>query len=422
MEDDTHPSPGPRLSVSRFVPHLDRSASVLPEPETTMSEPTPPPHPALTRREAIRRGGAVAAGAVVFPSDFADRLARVAPQEAIVPWTGVERGPGRSNTLDWQAVGSWITPTENLFSVGHYDTPEVDASTWRLEVGGLVERPMTFTLDQIHDRPSESVTMLLECAGNRGFPTFVGAVHNATWTGTPLAPLLEEAGVRPEGIEVVFFGADTGTETIRETEVTQHFARSLSLEDAMTAGAILAWEVNGETLPVGHGFPVRLIVPGWYGVANVKWLERIEVRDTRFMGRFMARDYVTLRLEGSEEDGTWAETSVGRTNINSIPAKVVRTAGGYRIHGAAWGRPVARVEVRIDDGPWQAAELGEGRDDPHTWTFWQLDWDADPGDHTVTSRAIAVDGSVQPAPDDPSLVQKITYWESNGQVTREITI
>ena len=140
------------------------------------------------------------------------------------------------------------------------------------------------------------------------------------------------------------------------------------------------------------------------------------------MGRFMARDYVTLRQEGSDADGTWAETSVGRTNINSIPAKVVRADDGYRIHGAAWGKPIARVEVKIDDGPWQPAELGEGRDDPHTWTFWHLDWDASPGNHTVTSRAIGTDGEVQPSPEDPWLVQKITYWESYGTVTREITI
>ena len=119
----------------------------------------------------------------------------------------------------------------------------------------------------------------------------------------------------------------------------------------MAEGLILAYEVNGEPLPVGNGYPLRLIAPGWYGGANVKWLTRIEVRDTRFMGKFMARDYVTLRQEGSDEDGTWAETSVGRTNINSIPAKVVRTDAGYRIHGAAWGKPIAMdpaVKARVD--------------------------------------------------------------------------
>lgn len=375
----------------------------------------------LDRREALKRGGAVAAGMALFPTGFVERLARLAPQEAVVPWTNAPAAGGGANTLDWQALTSWVTPTEDLFSVGHYGTPEVDTASWALDVGGLVDRPLRLTLDDIRARPRHDVTCLIECAGNRGFATFMGAVHNATWTGTPLAGLLDDVGVRPEGIEVVFFGADEGTETIRDIEVTQNFARSLSLEDAMADGVLLAYEVNGEPLPVGNGFPLRLVVPGWYGVAHVKWLTRIELRDTRFMGKFMARDYVTLRQEGPDEDAVWAETSVGRTNINSIPAKVVRTGSGHRIHGAAWGADLDRVEVRIDDGAWQAARLGEGGD-AHTWTFWSLDWDAAPGAHTVTSRAIGTDGEVQPAPDDPTLVQKITYWESNGQVTREIVI
>jgi DMSO/TMAO reductase YedYZ molybdopterin-dependent catalytic subunit len=376
----------------------------------------------LTRREALRRGGAVAVGAALFPTGFAKRLARIAPQERVVPWTNAPPAGGNAGTLDWQALTSWTTPTPDLFSVGHYGTPEVDAATWRLEVGGLVDNPLTFTLDDIRTRPRESVTMLLECAGNRGFATFMGAVHNAEWTGTPLAPILAEAGLQTDGIEIVFWGADSGTEEIRDIEVEQNFARSMSLEDATEAGLLLAYEVNGEPLTTGSGFPLRLIAPGWYGIANVKWLTKIEVRDTRFMGRFMARDYVTLRQEGSDADGVWAETSVGRTNINSIPARVVRTDGGYRIHGAAWGKDIASVEVQIDGGPWRSVVLGEGRDDPNTWTFWHLDWDATSGDHTVTSRAIAKDGEVQPSPEDPSMVQKITYWESYGTVTREITI
>ena len=376
----------------------------------------------ISRREAVRRAGTLAAGIALVPNDLARRLEEIAPQEAVIPWTNAPEAGGRANTLDWQAVTSWVTPTDDLFRVGHYDTPEVDPEAWRLEVTGLVERPRTFTLDEIRARPRQSVTCAIECAGNRGFSTFVGAIHNATWTGTPLAPLLEELGVRPDGIEVVFFGADQGTEEIRDMEVVQNFARSMSLEDATAADVLLAYEVSGESLPVGNGFPLRLVAPGWYGVAHVKWLERIEIRDRRFMGKFMARDYVTLRQEGPDEDATWAETSVGRMNVNSIPAKVVRAGSAYRIHGAAWGADIARVEVRIDDGAWRPARLGEGRDDPRTWTFWHLDWDPEPGVHTVTSRAVSAAGEIQPAPDDPVLVQKITYWESNGQVTRKILI
>ncbi len=141
------------------------------------------------------------------------------------------------------------------------------------------------------------------------------------------------------------------------------------------------------------------------------------------MGKFMARDYVTLREEVVNGESVWAESSVGRARINSIPAKVVRrSGGGYRIHGAAWGADIARVEVSIDGGAWRPATLGQGRDDPYAWTFWEMDWDASPGEHTVTSRAIDREGDVQPAADDPIVAHKLTYWESNGQVTREITI
>ena len=316
-----------------------------------------------------------------------------------------------------------MTPTEDLFSVGHYGQPEVDVSSWSLEIAGRVERPRTFTLAELWARPVESVVFSLECAGNRGFGSFIGAVHNAEWSGTPLAPVLEEVGLMEDGIEVVFFGADEGEEEIRDNEVTQNFSRSMSIEDAMDANLLLCYEVNGEALPTAHGRPLRLVAPGWYGVANVKWLTRIEVRDTRLMNRFMARDYVTLREEQRDGRTVWTESSVGRARINSIPAKVVRRDdGGCRIHGAAWGADIARVEVRVDDGPWRGATLGEGRDDPYSWTFWHLDWDAPAGEHTITSRAIASDGDVQPAPGDPVLALKRTYWESNGQVTRQILV
>ena len=168
----------------------------------------------MSRREVIRRGGAVAAAAAVFPADFAERLERISSQDDVIPWTNAPPAGGRANTLDWQALDSWVTPTEQLFSVGHYGTPELDGEAWRLEIAGMVDRPMTLTLDDIRSRPQQDVTMLLECAGNRGFATFMGAVHNAKWTGIPLAPLLREAGIHDGGVEIVFFGADTGTETL----------------------------------------------------------------------------------------------------------------------------------------------------------------------------------------------------------------
>ncbi len=380
-----------------------------------------PDCPNISRRDLLIHGGTVAAGLALMPSELAARFVMLSPQEAVVPWVDAQNGT--ANTFNWETLTSWVTPTEKLFRVGHYNTPEIAATDWSLEVTGLVERPRSFTLKEIQARTRQSVVFALECAGNRGFAGFMGAVHNAEWSGTPLSAVLEEAGVQDNGIEVVFFGSDEGEEKIRDTPVTQNFARSMSVEDAMDSKILLCYEVNGEPLPSAHGFPLRLVVPGWYGVANVKWLKRIEIRDTRFMGRFMARDYVTLRQEDRNGEEIWTETSVGRAKINSIPAKVTRDGGRYRIHGAAWGSDVARVEVKIDDSRWRPARLGQGRDDPFTWTFWDLDWTApSAGEHSITSRAIDRNGVVQPHPDDPSIVQKITYWESNQQVTRRILI
>lgn len=377
----------------------------------------------VSRRDALVRSGAAAVGLAMMPSEAFSRWVRLSDQEAVIPW--IERpNPDMAgvNVLDWEGLDSWVTPTDKLFRVGHYNTPEIDASDWSLEIKGLVDNPATYSLEDLRARPRQEVVFTLECAGNRGFGGFIGAVHNARWAGTPLASVLEEAGIQDDGIEIVFFGADEGEEEIRGNTVTQNFARSMSLEDAMNPDLLLCYEVNGEPLPSAHGFPLRLVAPGWYGVANVKWLKRIEVRDTRYMGRFMARDYVTLREEVRDGETVWAETSVGRANINSVAAKVTTDGERYRIYGAAWGADIGRVEVQVDDGDWRTATLGEGQDDPYTWTFWHIDWDATPGEHTITSRATSTDGDVQPAADDPRLVNKKTYWESNGQLSRGILI
>jgi DMSO/TMAO reductase YedYZ molybdopterin-dependent catalytic subunit len=267
------------------------------------------------------------------------------------------------------------------------------------------------------------VTFTIECSGNSAFPFNKGLVGNATWGGTPLAAVLEEAGVLDDGIEVVFWGADAGEQVWREVTITERFARSMALADAMNPNNLLAYEMNGAPLPPLHGYPVRLIAPGWYGVANVKWLTRIEVRDARYQGHFMARDYVTIREEEQDGESVWTFASVGRARLKSAPAKVTKRGDGYRIMGAAWGKPIAGVEVRIDDLPWRPATLTTGQGEAFAWVFWELDWGTPvPGEHSVTSRAVAADGEVQPAPDDPFLSGKTTFWESNGQITRRIRI
>jgi DMSO/TMAO reductase YedYZ molybdopterin-dependent catalytic subunit len=276
-----------------------------------------------------------------------------------------------------------------------------------------------------------------------------------------LAPLLERSGISEQGTEVIFWGADSGEVTIRDNSgvidpdsnglvgprgsgkvvpdgsggldltITEQFARSMSVEDALNADNLLCYEMNGAPLPREHGSPLRLIAPGWYGVANVKWLTHIEVTDQRYAGRFMARDYVTIR-EGTRDGRiVWTFATVRHDRLKSAPAKVTRRGGRYTIVGVAWGAPIAEVEVQIDDGPWMTATLddnpprkgGSRARSEFAWRFWTLKWGTPAaGEHTVRSRAFDVNGNVQPPPDDPYLASKVTFWESNGQITRRVRI
>jgi DMSO/TMAO reductase YedYZ molybdopterin-dependent catalytic subunit len=331
---------------------------------------------------------------------------------------------GRLSALDWQELDSWITPNEDFFQVGHYDKPVLDPETWRLEIGGLVDRPRTFNLAEIKAIPRQEVLYTLECSGNQGFDWFAGGIGNAKWAGTPLAPILEEAGLRDGAKEVVFFGADAGEEEVRDIKMKLNFSRGMSVDEALDPAILLCYEMNGEALPHLNGYPVRLIAPGWYGIANVKWLVRIEVMNQRWAGRFMAKDYVTIREEPRGDGKTlWTLKTVDRSLLKSATAKVTEKNGGYRIYGAAWGAPIQRVEVRVDDGPWMEATLGEGKEHPHAWKFWHLDWpEPTAGVHTITSRAVDTAGNLQPALDDPLIKNKHTYWESNQQITRRVQI
>jgi DMSO/TMAO reductase YedYZ molybdopterin-dependent catalytic subunit len=224
---------------------------------------------------------------------------------------------------------------------------------------------------------------------------------------------------------VVFFGADEKVEKIREKDYPQHFARSLSRSDALREDVLVAYEMNGQPLTLEHGAPLRLVVPGWFGIAWVKWLNRIELLDRRFMGRFMARDYVTLRGEEQSGRTEWRETSVGPIDVKSVVARAVRLADStVRLTGVAWtdGTPLQRVQLQIDGAPWKNAHLDDERS-PYGWRFWHYDWNSpEPGDHTVVSRAIDASGRVQPAADDPAIQLKRTYWEANQQWPRRLRL
>lgn len=375
----------------------------------------------------MKQGGTALAGLSVLRFAGPTYAFEAQPGAEVIPWLDqLEDNPVPEaivRQLDWEQLDSWLTPPDQFFVIKHYNEPVLNERDWRLEISGLVERPMTLSLADLKGRARQEVTFTMECSGNTGLPFFNGGVGNAAWAGTPLAPILEEVGVLEDGIEVVFWGADAGEQTWREITITEQFARSMSLADAMEPDNLLAYEMNGEELPSLHGYPARLIAPGWYGVANVKWLTHIEVIDTRYQGHFMARDYVTIREEERDAETVWTLTSVTHDRLKSAPAKVTRQNDQYGIMGAAWGAPIAGVDVRIDDGPWQPATLTEGEGEEYAWVFWTFDWDAPAsGEHTVTSRASDANGNVQPAPDDPLLAGKATYWESNGHVTRRVLI
>ncbi len=382
----------------------------------------------MSRRRLLKQGGSAIAGLSVLRVAGPTSAFQTPVTGEVIPWLD----PPADNPvpevivrqLDWEQLDSWLTPPEQFFVIKHFNQPELSERDWRLEISGLVAQPMTLTLAELKARARQEVTFTMECSGNSGLPFFSGGVGNATWSGTPLASLLDEAGVLEEGIEVVFWGADAGEQVWREEiTITEQFARSMSLADALDPDNLLVYEMNGEELPSLHGYPVRLIAPGWYGVANVKWLTRIEVLDRRYQGHFMARDYVTIREEERDAETVWTFTSVTHDRLKSAPAKVTRVDDQYRIMGAAWGAPIAGVEVRIDDGPWRPATLTEGEGSEYAWVFWTIDWDAPAaGEHTVTSRATDVSGNIQPTPDDPLLAGKATFWESNGHITRRIGI
>jgi DMSO/TMAO reductase YedYZ molybdopterin-dependent catalytic subunit len=384
----------------------------------------------ITRREALVRGGAAVSALALAQAKVVAAALPAIQGEELIPFLDQPDAPPTApgpwplneiSMLDWQHLSSWITPNEGFFRVGHYDKPAIEESQWKLDVTGLVRNPASYRLSDLKAMPRRDVTFTLECSGNNGFPWFWGGIGNAKWTGCSLASILERAGLLQNGIEVVFYGSDAGDEEVRGNKIQQNFARSMSLEEAMSPENLLCYEMNGAPLAVHHGFPLRLIAPGWFGIANVKWLKRIEVIDTRFMGRFMAKDYVTLREEKRDSEIVWNMTSVGRALVKSVAAKVTRQGSGYRIHGAAWG---ADRESRSGSttGTGGGDDRGrQGRGLRVEVLACRLDGRGGGRAHPRLEGHRYL-GKVQPAMEDPMLAGKKTYWESNTSSRRQIRL
>ena len=382
-------------------------------------------NPEDTSRRKVLKGGMLAASAAAAPSFILPALAQ---GERLVPFTDVPESfqipPQQPNSTYWQdtrEISEFVTDNEEFYLVQHYGQPEVDNDAWRLRVTGMVDNELEFSLSDLMNGNTVEQQVGFECGGNSQ-RLFHGLIGNANWRGVSLRNILQRAGIQDGAKEVVFFGADVATEEIRGREVDKAFARSLSIPDAMREENMLAFEMNGEPLPHYHGKPLRLIVPGWYGVANVKWLTQIHVQNTRYMGRFMGRDYVTLKKENVGGLERWVENSVTTMNLKSSIVRVTEMGGRYSIQGFVLndGTPLRSVEIKIDNGPWQTAEMNPNNTQ-YSWKLFSLDWtNPTPGDHTLVSRVTDINGNVQATPAE--LPEKVSYWEDFGQFTRTITI
>lgn len=313
----------------------------------------------------------------------------------------------RNHAMPLEALRYDLTPAGLHYVLVHYDIPAVDPATYRLEVDGHVERPLSLSLEDLRARPRVTVAVTFECAGNGrallqprpiSQPWLVEAVGTAAWGGVALRTVLEEAGMRDGAVDVVFTGLDRG----RERGIDQDYARALPADAAAGGEALLADEMNGQALPLQHGFPLRLVVPGWYGMTQVKWLGRITVLDRAFEGFQNAFAY---RFRQSEEE---PGEPVSRMEPRALmvppgyPEFLTRTrivrAGPVTVAGRAWSGwgPVTGVEFSEDGGEtWRDATLGpEGS--PHAWRGWTVGWVAAPGDRVLCVRATDATGRTQP--------------------------
>jgi DMSO/TMAO reductase YedYZ molybdopterin-dependent catalytic subunit len=311
----------------------------------------------------------------------------------------------RNRGMPLEALRYDLTPVGLHYLLVHFDIPAFDADAWRLSIGGLVEKPLTLGLADLRARTAQTCAVTMECAGNGrarleprpiSQPWLVEAIGTAEWTGVPLRDLLAEAGPRADGIELVFTGADHGV----QGDVEHDYARSLSIADASRPEVLLAYAMNGRPLEPQHGAPVRLVVPGWYGMTSVKWLARIEVVGAPFEGYQQA---VAYRYQQAEDDPGEATTRI-RVRALMIPPgfpdfltrRRFVEAGPVELSGRAWSgyAPIVRVEVGIDDA-WADAQL-EAAVGEFAWRAWRFSWPAAGGDHRLSCRATDAAGDTQP--------------------------
>ncbi|MEP6661798.1 MAG: sulfite oxidase [Acidimicrobiales bacterium] len=361
-------------------------------------------YPASTCARVVASGGC-AAPAAVDESTVPAIDPEEACQDAVDAGLVVHRAhPLNCETSIPALIGGVVMPNARFYVRNHFQIPALDVANWRLDVFGAVTRPLQLTYRELQTMRSQTMIVTLECAGNGrsllnpsapGEQWALGAVSTAEWTGVPLVEVLDRAGLSTSAREVLFRGADGGA--VEGSTESVPFERSLTVDDARNGDVLLAYAMNGVPLPVEHGFPLRVIVPGWYAVTSVKWLTEIEVIDDPFTGFFQAARY----FYEWTRDGELVHEPV---RLQRVRALIIEprvgdpvSAGELLVRGVAWSgaAPIAHVHVSIGDGPWQEARLIGDRN-RHSWQWWELPVKVDAGATIVRARATDLAGLTQP--------------------------
>ena len=382
-----------------------------------------------TRREVLKGGLAMAGLGVIGVPEWA--FPALAQGETLMQFTDVSDDvqwirDAERRIIDVRQIDGPFTPNEQFFTTQHYGHPGVDVDAYRLRVSGLVDTALELSMDDLRAMPSRDLVFGFECSGNRG--PLNGLSSNGRWTGVSLRTVLQRAGVQDAAREFVFFGADRGEEEViwrgRPFNVEQQYGRSLERDQALSDEPLLAYALNGEPLSEHQGRPLRLLVPGWYGAPNVKWVAEIHVQKDQYLGRWQARSYRTLKGQVINGEMKWVETAISTMNLKSYIARVTAVDGAHNIFGVVLndGTPIERVEVKIDDGEWQAATLDpETMREKYGWKFFNHRWEgATPGEHTVVSRVTDVNGNIQSTAEE--LANQLTFLEAHGQFPRNVII
>ena len=381
-----------------------------------------------TRRDILKGTLIVAGLGVLDIPEWA--LPVLAQGDTDVPFTDIpdnvrwETPPDR-RLLDVRTIDGPFTPADKFGTTQHYGHPTIDPAAFRLKISGLVDRPRQLSLDDLKKIGSTDLVAGFECSGNRG--PLNGLCGNGRWTGVSLKSVLDSAGVKPAAREFVFFGADHGEEEVewraQKFKIDVPFGRSLNREKALSPEPFLAWALNGQPLTKHQGAPLRLLVPGWYGVCNVKWLSQIHIQEDAYTGKYQSRWYRTIRGEMIDGEMKYMETAVTHMNLKSFIARVTKNGDQFKVLGVILndGTPIKSVEVKVDEGPWQLATMDPSTKDKYGWKLFTYQWKgATPGAHTLVSRATDTNGKVQPTAQE--LETKKSFLEENSQVPRKVMI